>query len=55
MTYTIIHKGEVYQRRDFDSFHHYRTGMVVINVLENTYTSDGLNWKTIEIHYETKR
>lgn len=47
MTYTIIYKGEVWHTNWYDSQNNYREGMVVINRLNNTYTSDGLNWKEI--------
>lgn len=47
MTYTIIYNGNVFQRDNFDERDSYRTGMVVINNLNNTYTSNGIDWHEI--------
>lgn len=48
MTYTIIYKGEVWHSNNFDAFESYRTGMVVIDMVNNVFTSDGLNWNEIK-------
>ncbi len=48
MNYLILRDGEAFYTNWFDYENNYNDGMVVFNLLTDTYTTDGINWKEIE-------
>lgn len=48
MKYLVLHKGEAFYTNWFSKENNYETGMIVFNMENNTYTTDGDKWKKIE-------
>lgn len=48
MKYLIINNNEVFYTNWFDKDNNYVPGMIVVNLLLDEYTTDGVKWQTVE-------
>ena len=48
MNYLILHNGEAFYTNWYDKDNNYVSGMVVFNLLADTFTIDGENWLEIQ-------
>lgn len=46
--YIIIHQGQVFYTHWFTPDNNFVEGMIVIDLTNNEYTTDGITWKEIE-------
>jgi hypothetical protein len=47
MQYLIYHEGKAFYTNWFDAENHYVTGMIVFDLLDDSFTTDGVNWNEI--------